>query len=195
MVRKLGTMSLLVAALMLVMMVAGASANLDEQTVDVNAFVNQYAEMNCPASLDLPAFTGFAYEQQSVSGNCTMKANTLVDVTMEISALRNFLGYEIGTAVRFARNWNNPLADFLEDLLGALRLIDGPWATGAGTGGGPGGGGYFGWTFSPSATRYLAQGVEEATYDIDVYGKLRDIHEQSAGNYSTEIVFTVAGFF
>lgn len=201
MLRKIGMMSTLAMGLALVMMVAGASAALQgelEQDVHVNAIVGKYAELTCGAggNIDLGTFVGRAYEQRTATGGCSMKANTKVNMAMEFDPLTHTNGRdEIGTAVLIGRP--DLAGGFLGDILEyvfAVRRINGPWARGSGTGGPPSG--YFTyllWRTGGSASRNNVQGQEEAHYSIQVWGKLQDIHEQPAGEYSTTITLTVSG--
>lgn len=194
MVRKLGTMGLLVAALMLVMMVAGASAleGQTEQIINVGANIGPYAELTCVSTVDLGQFTGSAYEKRYADGECTMQANTSVNLSLEFAPLTHANGDQIGTAVEFGRPRNNFIGNVIEWLF-ASRRIAGPWATGFGTGGPPSGYlTYLLWNFGTSATRNNIQGQEEAQYLFRVHGKLGDIHDQPAGDYSTQLVFTVS---
>ena len=142
--------------------------------LDVTGKVGEYAAIQvCPTEVGLD-WTGKGYQSDSETTKVKIKSNTNIKLDVAFRALSQRVGwdtYRIATTVGLKRteenNWRAS------------------WSATAPTSGQQA-------SFTAGSSSSPLQGVALREYDVRVSGVLGDIHHQAAGNYSTEVVFTVA---
>ena len=134
----------------------------------VKGNVGEYAAINvCSLSRDLQ-WSGKGFVEEKKSAKVQIKSNTGIKLTVGFDPLTKD-DYKIKTQVQMKRagerNWQDDWSRQTAD-----RYTE----------------------FTAGSSRTPLQGVAWREYDVRVTGTLGDIHHQAAGDYKTEVVFTVA---
>lgn len=142
--------------------------NKVENKLVVKGTVGEYAAINvCSTSGDLQ-WSGKGFVGEEKSAKVQIKSNTGIKLTVGFDPLKNG-SYKIKTKVELKKedsSWQNAWSDETDK-------------------------DYKSFTASGTNGKSL-QGVAWKEYDVRVTGTLGDIHHQAAGDYKTEVVFTVA---
>lgn len=142
--------------------------NKVENKLVVKGNVGEYAAINvCSLSRDLQ-WSGKGFVEEEKSAKVQIKSNTGIKLTVGFSPLKNG-SYKIKTQVQMKRvedNWDKHAwsGETAKDYT----------------------------SFTAGKTNDPLQGVAWREYDVRVTGTLGDIHHQAAGEYKTDVVFTVA---
>ena len=140
-------------------------------TLSVVGTVGPYAAIKiCPNDLELE-WTGQGYQTSAATTGLEIKSNTKIKLDVSFKPLTHadwFMNDKIETTVALTKE----MGIFTRTWSATTKNNEA--------------------TFTAGFLFTGLQGVEHRSYDVVVSGQLGDIHEQAAGEYKTDVIFTVS---